>query len=230
MVMSRYDFLKALHDGLRPETYLEVGVQYGSSMRLANPDTYCIGIDPNPQTDLGRTNVEIYPMTSDTFFGHQSRADTSPTPPEWEALKGRFIDLAFIDGMHLFEYALRDFRHIESWCTPKSIVIFDDVLPYNQAIAAREQPPGDWTGDVWKIFYVLKANRPDLKLTLVDVAPTGLLVVQSLDPDDLVLWEQYDSIVNVWTQAASAPVPDEIIDRSIAIQADVALSQLLHGD
>ena len=49
--------------------------------------------------------------TSDDFFARPDAA---------EVLGGVPLDLAFIDGMHQFEYALRDFMHLEHWATPES--------------------------------------------------------------------------------------------------------------
>ena len=33
--MTRHEFLQALHELLHPEVYLEIGVQYGTSLALA---------------------------------------------------------------------------------------------------------------------------------------------------------------------------------------------------
>ena len=41
------------------------------------------------------------------------------------------VRLAFIDGMHLFEFALRDFINTERHCSPKAVIVFDDILPRN---------------------------------------------------------------------------------------------------
>ena len=39
-----------------------------------------------------------------------------------------------------------------------------------------------WSGDVWKVVVWLRRHRPDLRITTLDVAPTGLAVVTGLDP------------------------------------------------
>ena len=38
-----------------------------------------------------------------------------------------------------------------------------------------------WMGDVWKIFPCLSTNRPDLSLAIIPTAPSGLLIVTSLN-------------------------------------------------
>ena len=37
------------------------------------------------------------------------------------------MDLAFIDGLHLFEFSLRDFMNVEKLAHPGSVVVFDDA-------------------------------------------------------------------------------------------------------
>jgi hypothetical protein len=87
----------------------------------------------------------------------------------------------------------------------RTVAVFDDVLPYSPDIAGREPLPGDWTGDVWKIHEILTQNRPDLSLIMVDVAPTGLLVVLGLNPDNTQLTERYDRLTQIYTKPWSLP-------------------------
>src|SRR4030088_274654 len=41
--------LDRIHRHLRPRTYVEIGVETGRSLALAQPGTTCIAIDPRPQ-------------------------------------------------------------------------------------------------------------------------------------------------------------------------------------
>lgn len=186
--------------------YLEVGVQYGASLDLAKEAEVAIGIDPLPLTSP-KGNQVLFAMTSDHYFEY---VNYSLVP----------VDLAFIDGMHLYEYALRDFANIERISTHRSVIVFDDILPYNQAIAAREQPPGDWTGDVWKVYYLLKQHRPDLDLTLVDLFPTGALMVTNLDPGNMTL----SATPTSWD--IGDIVPGEILMRERAVSAAAAIEYI----
>ena len=212
-MVTRHEFLASLHELLKPKCYLEVGVQYGTSLRLAGPDTIAWGIDPNPLcTDLDHA---ILRMTSDQFFGQAAASTVNPAP----------IDLGFIDGMHLVEYALRGFIGMERLSSPPGGVVFDDVLPRNQAEAAREQCPGDWTGDVWRIEEILAKFRLDLDLLPVDTLPTGLLVVTHLDPDNRRLTEFADDIASRWPEEDTV-VPAHILDRRHAWRPDAALEAI----
>jgi hypothetical protein len=200
--LNRHEFLTALHAVIKPKVYLEIGVQTGASLKLAHAAETAIGIDPHPQCSPSGNQV-IFAMESDEYF----RSCEVPGP----------IDLAFIDGMHLVEYAMRDFSNVERNSWPSSIVVFDDVLPYSSAIATREQPPGgDWTGDVWKCYYLLKTIRPDLRVTLVDTKPTGTMVVSNLDPIN-----RTDLLRITW--GTDTDVPDEILSRSLAVHPLVAI-------
>ena len=214
--VTRHQFLAALHDLLKPKTYLEVGVQHGWSLDLASEADLAIGIDPNPLVAT-KGNQVICSVTSNEFF--ERFPFMIPTTG---------IDMAFIDGMHLFEYALRDFINIDRYTHSKSMVVFDDVLPRNQHEAAREQCPGDWTGDVWKVFYVLRRYRTDLDLTLVNTQPTGILMVTGLHraPNSGMSAMEYQEAVTSWVAPYMDQVPDEVLNRTLAMDPQVVLEGL----
>lgn len=217
----KHHFLRVLHELLKPATYLEIGVQSGTGMAQVLPTTAAIGVDPEPW-GLAYTRLvnpathQIVPVTSDAFF-----ADVTPAP----------IDFAFIDGMHLIEYVLRDFANCEERSASHGAIVVDDVLPYSAAIATREPLPGDWTGDVWKLWPILAKWRPDLHLTAVNVEPTGLLVVQGLDPvaGPATLREHYDQITFTWVPvdlARDIAQPDPFTTRVGTLRPDEALKTI----
>lgn len=223
MVMPRYEFLVHAHAILRPQIYLEIGVQAGYSLALAQAAELAIGVDPVAAVtrENTRPNQDVVLWTAGEFF-----AQGAPGIPRHGEIT-RQVDFGYIDGSHLFEDALHDFINIERYCGPRSVIMLDDVLPYNEAIATREQPPGDWTGDVWKIAYVLEEYRADLFPVLVDVAPTGLLMVLDADggaerTDELA--DSYDKIVAEWRDQET--VPRQVLERDHAISADAALDLL----
>jgi hypothetical protein len=139
-------------------------------------------------------------------------------------------DLAFIDGMHLYEYALRDFMNIEkvSKLDGSTVVVFDDVLPRNNAEAARVQCPGDWTGDVWRVHRILRTLRPDLGLALVNTTPTGTLLVRGLDPRNDVLQTMWHTIEALYP-LDDEEVPEEVLNRTHALDPRWVLEQVKEG-
>ncbi len=104
---------------------------------------------------------------------------------------GRF---RIIDGMHHFEYALRDFMNLERWCAPQSTVILDDCFPHDRRTAQRERVITFWSGDVWKVVVLLKKYRPDLAIHTIAAPPTGLCVVRNLDPASRFLADNHQRL------------------------------------
>lgn len=208
-MVTRHEFLTQLHNILRPTKYLEVGVQYGASLNLATFSQSAIGVDPRPLCHP-YGNQQIFPVTSDDFFTYYM------APEDW-------TDFAFIDGSHLFEDALRDFINIEHHSHERTVVVFDDVLPLNSEMTSRTMVPGHWTGDVWKLYPILKSYRPHLSFILADTEPTGTMVVWNLDRNDVTLPSYYEDIVSKYVDA---PVPDYIVNRVVAIETDHITAKL----
>ena len=103
-------FLDQVHAKLRPETYLEIGIRNGTSLALSRARS--VAIDPAFHiTAEISCDVRLFRTSSDEYF---NRAD--PLAPT----DGRPFDLAFIDGLHLFEFALRDFIHTERHSSAKT--------------------------------------------------------------------------------------------------------------
>jgi hypothetical protein len=179
--------LKAVHRALAPRTYLEIGVEKGATLALAAQAEQAVGVDP---ADFP-LEVELPPCarivreTSDAFFASRTR----------ESLFGsRRVELAFIDGMHLFEFALRDFAHVESWCAPDATILLHDCLPLAPVTAERERRTRFWVGDTWKAAFALARHRPDLRIRTILTPPSGLVVVRRLDPSSTLLLDRVAAI------------------------------------
>lgn len=193
------EVLRALHGGLQPKNYFEIGTFTGNTLALAT----CATIAVDPQFHVTGNLVGPRPMTmlfqttSDAFFREQSPS----------TLFGSTIDLAFLDGMHRFEYLLRDFINTEKHCRRNSVVVMHDCLPGDALITARDMSdprrnasrhPDYWAGDVWKLVPILRRWRPDLKMLVTDAAPTGLVFVTNLDPGNDVLEKAYFEIMDAF--------------------------------
>lgn len=179
--------LKRLHLHLKPATYLEIGVETGQSLALTVPATRAIGVDP--EMDILHKlsdNTQIFSTTSDQFFETQDLE---------KLFDGKNVEMAFIDGMHLFDFALRDFINIEKGCNPNSVILIHDCFPVDEISSSRNRETNFWSGDVWKIMGILKEFRPDLNAFTIPTAPTGMGVVTRLNPSSNVLANQYDNIV-----------------------------------
>jgi tetratricopeptide (TPR) repeat protein len=213
---DKHQLLEAIHREINPGLYLEIGVQTGKSLRLAIGQA--IGVDPMPQiTQALGQNIKLIKATSDAFF--------SEFAPE---MMREGVDMAFIDGMHLFEYVLRDFINVEKYSKPGTLIFIDDIYPGHAAQAKRNRATRAWTGDVWKVLPILRKYRPDLVRRTIDIYPTGLLVVGGLDSSNTVLSSNYDAIVEEYKGDLS--VPSEILSRTSAISGDeMQLPSELHA-
>jgi hypothetical protein len=201
--MDRHEFLTVVHERYRPRSYLEIGVNDG--LGLARSRTRTIGVDPDFCISVELAcDLTLVKATSDEFF---ARPDAISWFPEG------VVDFTFIDGLHLFEYVLRDFINTERASTATSVVVLDDVLPRSVSEAARNQHTMEWAGDTYKVVAVLERYRSDLTTILLDTQPTGLLVVLGLDPASTVLADHYDEIVAEYVADDPQLVPEDVLDR-----------------
>jgi hypothetical protein len=192
-----FDILRAINERLQPRSFFEIGTNIGESALCFTCNI--VMVDPEFQITRnvmkGRKTAFLFQMTSDDFFRDYHLTDFLPHGP----------DVAFLDGMHRFEFLLRDFINTERSCHDKSIIIMHDCLPTNERMAERvprivedEDPStrGSWAGDVWRIIPALKKHRPDLRIHLLDCPPTGLVVCTKVDPKSDLLSNNYYKIID----------------------------------
>lgn len=216
--MRRHELLRRLHQQLQPRTYFEIGVRTGQSLTLSRVPS--VGVDPffAVKTEL-HCDLHLVRTTSDEFFAR---------PEPFAHFDQPVVDLAFIDGMHLAEFALRDFMNTERHCHPASVIVIDDVFPRSVDEGGRGRlgtaaDGGPWAGDVYKVTDVLRARRPDLVVLEIDTSPTGTLVVMLPDAHDATLAAAYDDLVPELVVADPQDVPEWALTRSRAIDPRVLL-------
>ena len=194
------DCLDSLHRAIKPETYLEIGVMEGNSLKLSRARSIAIdpmfNLAPTYVKDvLNKPELMLFQTTSDDFF---SRHDP-------KLLFGQSIEMAFLDGLHNCEFLLRDFINVERSAKRDGIVVLHDCLPVESGITTRDQAKtsslvpqrqGWWAGDVWRTSLLLRRHRPDLKMTVLDARPTGLVVISNLDAGSRMLHDNYDDMVS----------------------------------
>lgn len=215
--LRRHQLLRALHDRLQPRTYFEIGVRKGKSLELSRVPS--VGVDPFfVLTHELHCDVHLVRTTSDEFFARKHPFAHFDEP---------VVDLAFIDGMHLSEFALRDFINTERWCHPASVIVIDDMLPRNVVEAGRGRSGsaigGAWAGDVYKMIDVLREHRPDLVVIEVDTQPTGTVVVLLPDASDTRLAAAYETVVPDMVVPDPQSVPDWCLTRSRAMAPETLL-------
>ncbi len=177
------------------ESYVEIGVSRGDSLLAVKPGRIAVGIDPRPRLAAAPPpGVRVFRETSDAFFARHDLAEVLGAPG---------FDVAFIDGLHLSEQALRDVGNLERQSGPRSLLLLHDTLPVTPGAASRRPMGPDWSGDVWKVIACLRRFRPDLDIVTLRAPPSGLTAVSRLDRS----WD--------WTparlaemQSAMAALPD----------------------
>lgn len=192
-------FMKALSALLNPQTYFEIGTNKGFSLAQV-PDADAICVDPDFQLEAnpmaaGRKRGFLFQTTSDIFFAENDIRVFFPGG----------IDLAFLDGMHCFEFLLRDILNTERFCHKTSVMLIHDCLPLNVRMTNREFVLDEtepepmrfwWAGDVWRVLPILARFRPDLRICFFDCPPTGLVAVSNLDSHSSLLAENYADILS----------------------------------
>ncbi|MEC9466430.1 MAG: tetratricopeptide repeat protein [Myxococcota bacterium] len=211
--------LSQMHSLVNPKTYLEIGVATGDSLQLASPKTRVIGVDPNPKFTFElEANTSVYCETSDVFFD------------EYDVLSlfgQKTIDFCFIDGLHTFDQALKDFINAEKYASEDAVFVFHDCYPFERTSASRERQTTFWAGDVWKVIPILEKYRPDLALHTIQAAPTGLGVVTGMNPQSSVLEEQFEAIVEEFMPMDFSYVEEHTAERLHLVKNDRATLESL---
>lgn len=213
-------FLATLARKRQIRSYVEIGVHDGANLSQISCET-AVGVDPDfrlaADVTTNKTAVHLFRTTSDAFFAGREL--------DRIGLSGR-IDLAFLDGMHLFEFLLRDFYNIEACCRPDSVVALHDCLPTNHEMTERQHRPAArrdqqrrvwWTGDVWKTVAILREVRPDLRVIAVDCPPTGLVLIGRLDPGSTVLKDRYYELVDRFRRLDAAADLDAFFESIVIV-------------
>ena len=130
-------------EALKAKVYLEIGALNGGTLQLVapmlQPEATIIVIDIAQRDTLNRV---VSKLVEDGFHVHFLIGDS--TEPEMdgrvrEALDGRWIDAAFIDGDHAFASVLSDYRLCLKWMKLGGLIGFHDI-----ATAGPENTRRSW--------------------------------------------------------------------------------------
>lgn len=186
--MDRLSIIQSLmkHKGLK--NYLEIGVFNGHIFFRIKSD-FKVAVDPEFRFDklriFGKTllnpkNIhnKYYSKTSDAFFEEDAPA----------LLKDKQFDLALIDGMHEYDYALRDVENTLKYLSDDGVIIMHDCNPLTKAAACTFQEwkdrdfAGTWNGDVWKVILHMQSVRKDVNAFVLD-CDHGLGIITKGKPE-----------------------------------------------
>lgn len=204
-------FMKLVANQLNARSYFEIGTSKGRSLSAMT----CAAVAVDPAMSLtfdvlgAKPFCHLFQMPADAFFANHDLRTYLPQGP----------DICFLDGMHRFEFLLRDFMNTEKACRSNSIIFLHDCLPISPRLAARgagikpaldAKRPIDpaikgWTGDVFKILPILAKYRPDLSVYPLDCPTTGVVMITGLDPSSDVLDRHYNEIVREFAAFETQP-------------------------
>jgi len=168
-------WLASFHSRIPNSRYLEIGIASGGSLARIPSSTQAIGIDPafNIQHTI-QAPVRLFRDTSDAFFETHNP----------EELFGAKIDLSFVDGLHTFDQTFRDIVNVGKACHARSIILVHDVAPIHELVARRDRVTNFWTGDVWKIGWMIKQLLPHTEIWTIPTYPSGLMVLKNIAAED----------------------------------------------
>jgi len=189
--LTRWDLVNLLlSERPSPAVYLEIGVHTGNNLRRIRADTR-FAVDPFIRSRrlrylsrLSPARVRVglrhgllpFSLTSDDFFARYRRL-----------LEHVPIDVAFVDGLHTADQAHRDIVNALEHLEPGGTVVVHDCNPQSAPAAepTRGSDQGVWNGDVFKAIIRLRAERSDLRVTVLDT-DHGLGIVRFGVPDSRV--------------------------------------------
>jgi len=175
-----YDVLSAFHDfhfgRNREYSYLEIGTSDYRSFLIAK-GAVNVGVDPHPGEPF-RANMNnsaqfrLNVASSDAFFS------------VYEDSK-RMYDLIFIDGLHSFPQVTRDLvNSITKSSHAGTDILVHDVMPISRFVADPERKTKLWTGDVYKVAFLLR--ELNVKFSVMLTPPTGLLWIKGSQKEQML--------------------------------------------
>jgi Methyltransferase domain len=170
-------------------TYLEIGVFLGglffpikAKRKIAVDPHFVFGKVKRMKAirhNLSNFNSRYYEKSSDDFFRQNAE----------RLFKSKPIDICFVDGMHEYEYALRDVENTLNYLQQDGVIIMHDCNPQTAEAAMSfeyyesKNHNMAWSGDVWKTILHLRSLRKDITVFVLDV-DFGLGVVCKRQPED----------------------------------------------
>jgi predicted O-methyltransferase YrrM len=143
-----------------PRTVVEIGTSTGGTTFLLSamlPSVTClIGLDI-----LVRNQARLRAFVRDDLDLHLisgSSRDAGTLRAVTEALRGRPIDLLFIDGDHSFSGAAEDFRTFRRLVRPGGLIAFHDIVPDATLRSGAESLT--WAGEVPVLWEILRSQYP----------------------------------------------------------------------
>ena len=173
------------------KNYLEIGVFNGHIFfRIKSP--FKIAVDPEFRFDFMRKlgkiilnpsnlNNKYFRKTADDFFAQDAAT----------VIGNKKIQISLIDGMHEYEYALRDIENTLKYLSDDGVIVVHDcnALTKEANVSFADWKArnfsGTWNGDVWKTIVHLRSLRPDIDAFVLDT-DHGLGIITKRKPEKML--------------------------------------------
>lgn len=207
--LSRANVQQGLLACFDEPSYLEIGVAKGVTFHGVKARRK-VAVDPkfrfNQAEALAKNPGAVYHQVySDDYFQNIIEKD-------------ELFDLIYIDGLHTFEQAFRDFTNSLAHLKPKGAIVLDDVLPATYASSLKDIhvfnevkkipgiKPHGWAGDVYRLVFLIAAYFPSLSYRTV-----------SDNHGQTVVWREPRDISGdrPMDQIARAPYEDILLRREV---------------
>ena len=187
--MNRITLIQSLMKQKGLKNYLEIGV-FNGHVFFRIESTFKIAVDPEFKFDalrkIGKTIINPYNLfnkyfskTSDDFFAQDAG----------HLFAQNKINIALVDGMHEYAYALRDVENILNYLSDDGVIIMHDCNPATKEAGRTYEEwkamgsSGQWNGDVWKAIVHLRTLRKDIDVFVLD-CDYGLGIITKRKPEN----------------------------------------------
>jgi cephalosporin hydroxylase len=159
---SKFEITALLHlihkRGLKPQIICEIGTANGGTNLLLASSissvTTVIGIDLYVKN---KNKIRFFLDNRKTHFINGSSYKASTLERVKEILKGKRIDLLFIDGDHRYEGVKSDYEIYEPLVSNGGLICFHDIMP--DYLTRHNRYTGMWAGDVPKYWNEIKLHH-----------------------------------------------------------------------
>lgn len=186
--MNRLAIIKLLMQQKKLKNYLEIGV-FNGHVFFRVRSHFKIAVDPEFAFDAARKMGKLFTNPYNLFNTYiQKTSDDFFAMDAAKLFAEKKIQLALVDGMHEYSFALRDIENTLKFLSDDGVIIMHDCNPQTKEEAGsfeewRKKGAGQWNGDVWKTVVHLRSLKNDINVFVLD-CDQGLGIVTKRKPEN----------------------------------------------
>lgn len=172
--LNRLSVIKTLMQQRGLKNYLEIGV-FNGHIFFRVPSTSKTAVDPEFRFDGVRKLGKLFTNPRNVFNRYiEKTSDDFFAQDAAKLFADRKVQVALIDGMHEYGFALRDVENTLKYATDDAVLILHDCNPATKQSASSFEDwkasgyAYQWNGDVWKAIVHLRSLRKDLTSFVLD--------------------------------------------------------------